>query len=82
MFKLGSEQESLAILHTDEYTQLIESQCDNKTLPVIQKFISHIIKNINEISVEKEAFTRASFGEEEIRYVFTYHTCHHLQNKF
>jgi hypothetical protein len=69
MFKLGSEQESLAILHTDQYIQLIESQCHNKTLPLIRKFISIIIQNINEISVEKEALTRASFGEEEIRYV-------------
>ncbi len=69
MFKLGSEQESLAILHTDQYIQLIESQCDNKTLPLIRQFISNIIQNINEISVEKEALTRASFGEEEIRYV-------------
>ena len=66
MFKLG-EQESLAILYTEQYIKLIEKNCDTKTLPIIKRFISSVVKNINEISIEKEALTRADFGEEEIK---------------
>ena len=66
LFKLGVEEDSLAVLFTDRYLQLVEQRCTKS--PVIQKFIATIAKEINEISIEKAVIMKAGFTEDDIKY--------------
>lgn len=66
MFKLGGEQESLAVLFKDDYLQLVRRRCSSSL--VIQKFLSTIVEKINEISIEKSALLKAGFTEDDIKY--------------
>ncbi len=68
MFKLGGEQESLAILFMDQYQEIIERKCSN--LPLIKKFLSKILEQIREISIEKAALVQSGFTETDIKLVF------------
>ena len=65
MFKLGGEQESLAILFMDQFTEIIERRSSN--LLLTKKFISKILEKIREISIEKSALIQSGFSETDIR---------------
>ena len=67
MFKLGGEQESLAVLFMDQYLEIIERKCSN--LPLTKKFINKILVEIREISIEKSRLSQAGFTESDIKFV-------------
>lgn len=68
MFKLGGEQESLAVIFTDEYFEIIDRISSD--LPLTKKFKTKILEPIPEISIEKPALTQAGFTEAEIKYYY------------
>lgn len=71
MFKLGGEQESLAILFMDQYLEKVEKRCSD--LSLTKKFMEKIVDKIREISIEKTAITQAGFSETDIRFLtFSY----------
>ncbi|XP_057367027.1 serine/threonine-protein kinase 19-like [Daphnia carinata] len=65
LFKLGSEEESLAVLFMEQYEELIERKCTD--LALAKKFIIKILKQIKEISVEKAVLISAGFTETDIK---------------
>lgn len=65
LFKLGADQDSLAVLFKDQFLQLIEKRCSKS--PVITKFTTKILDHINEISVEKSVLLKAGFTEDDIK---------------
>ena len=67
LFKLGSEEESLAVLFMDQYKEIILRKCSD--LSLTKKFISRILDKIKETTVEKEALIKAHFTEENIKFV-------------
>lgn len=67
LFKLGSEEESLAVLFMDQYKEIIIRKCSD--LSLTKKFISRILDKIKETTVEKEALIKAHFTEENIKFV-------------
>lgn len=67
MFKLGSEEESLAVLFMEQYKELIERRCSDSAL--VKRFVIKILKKIKEISVEKAVLVSAGFTETDIKLV-------------
>ncbi|KAI9562426.1 hypothetical protein GHT06_013396 [Daphnia sinensis] len=65
LFKLGSEEESLAILFMEQYEELIERRCTDSALA--KRFIINVLKKIKEISVEKAVLANAGFTETDIK---------------
>ncbi|XP_046441847.1 uncharacterized protein LOC124192531 [Daphnia pulex] len=68
LFKLGSEEESLAVLFMDQYKEIINRKCSD--LSLAKKFISKILDRIKETTLEKEALIRTDFSEENIKFNF------------
>lgn len=66
MFKLGGEHESLATLFTSDFISFIKRRCSESKL--IDKFIDIILKNYNEVSIERQALIQRGFNEEDIKY--------------
>lgn len=65
MFKLGGEQDSLAILFENDFIQLIKRRCNNSSL--IEKFIKNVLRKIHDISIDKSTLTQSGFSEDDIK---------------
>jgi len=65
MFKLGGEQESLAILFESDFIQLIRQRCNNSSL--VEKFIRNVLKKIHDINIDKSTLAQSGFLENDIK---------------
>ena len=65
MFKLGGEQESLAILFEKDFIELIKRRCANSSL--IEKFVKNLLKKIRDINVDKSTLAQSGFSENDIK---------------
>jgi len=65
MFKLGGEQESLAILFESDFIQLIKRRCNNSSL--IEKFIKNVLTKIHDINIDKSKLAQSGFSENDIK---------------
>lgn len=67
MFKLGSDQESYAVLFHNDYIEAIKKRC-NSELKAVKKFIAVLLDKSQDISVGRSVLAELGFSDDDIRW--------------
>ena len=67
LFKLGDDQESLAVLSTSDYESIIEKRCNSSMH--VRKFVTLLHKSEYNISIEKSVLSGLGFTVDDCRFV-------------